>query len=58
LRELSRWPGLTWAKFSGGLRPDPPDLKDAVKDLTPAQIFSVIRDGTNMTGMPGFNLEI
>jgi hypothetical protein len=57
LRELSRWPGVAWAKFSEGLRPDPPALKDAVKDLN-AQIFSVIRNGTNMTGMPGFNLEI
>jgi hypothetical protein len=39
------------------LRPDPPALKDAVKDLN-ARIFSIIRNGTNMTGMPGFNLEI
>ena len=49
-------PGVMWAKFSEGLRPDPPDLKDAVKDLTPAHIFWVIRNGINMTGMPGFNL--
>jgi hypothetical protein len=48
--------GVMWAKFSEGLRPDPPDLKDVVKDLTPAQIFWVIRNGINMTGMPGFNL--
>jgi len=49
-------PGVMWAKFSEGLRPDPPDLKDTVKDLTHAQIFWVIRNGINMTGMPGFNL--
>jgi hypothetical protein len=49
-------PGVMWAKFSEGLRPDPPDLKDAVKDLTPADIFWVVRNGINMTGMPGFNL--
>jgi mono/diheme cytochrome c family protein len=49
-------PGAAWAKFSEGLRPDPPDLKDVVKELTPAQIFWVIRNGINMTGMPGFNL--
>jgi mono/diheme cytochrome c family protein len=49
-------PGVMWAKFSEGLRPDPPDLKDAVGDLTPAQIFWVVRNGINMTGMPGFNL--
>jgi mono/diheme cytochrome c family protein len=34
-------PGVTWAKFSEGLRPDPP---------------VVTRNGINMTGMPGFNL--
>jgi mono/diheme cytochrome c family protein len=49
-------PGVTWAKFSEGLRPDPPDLKDIVKDLTTAQIFWVVRNGINMTGMPGFGL--
>jgi mono/diheme cytochrome c family protein len=49
-------PGVTWTKFSEGLRPDPSDLKDVVKDLTLAQIFWVVRNGINMTGMPGFNL--
>jgi mono/diheme cytochrome c family protein len=49
-------PGVTWATFSEGLRPDPPDLKDVVKELTLAQIFWVVRNGINMTGMPGFNL--
>jgi mono/diheme cytochrome c family protein len=49
-------PGVAWAKFSEGLRPDPPDLKDVAKELTPAQIFWVVRNGINMTGMPGFNL--
>jgi mono/diheme cytochrome c family protein len=49
-------PGMMWAKFSEGLRPDPPDLTDVAKDLTPAQIFWVVRNGINMTGMPGFSL--
>jgi mono/diheme cytochrome c family protein len=49
-------PGVMWAKFSEGLRPDPPDLKDLAKDLTPGQIFWVVRNGINMTGMPGFAL--
>jgi mono/diheme cytochrome c family protein len=40
----------------GCLRPDPPDLKDVVKELDAAQIFWVVRNGINMTGMPGFNL--
>ncbi|MEI9806263.1 MAG: cytochrome c [Pseudolabrys sp.] len=47
-------PGVTWAKFSEGLHPDPPDLKDVVKDVTPAQLFWVIKNGINMTGMPSF----
>ena len=50
-------PGVMWAKFSEGLRPDPPDLKDAAKELAPAQIFWVVRNGINMTGMPGFSLS-
>jgi mono/diheme cytochrome c family protein len=49
-------PGVTWAKFSEGVRPDPPDLKDIANDLTPAQIFWVVRNGINMTAMPGFAL--
>ena len=49
-------PGVNWAKFSEGLRPDPPDLKDVVNDRTPAQLFWVIKNGINMTGMPSFTL--
>jgi mono/diheme cytochrome c family protein len=49
-------PGVAWAKFSEGLRPDPPDLKDVADELTPSQLFFVIKNGINMTGMPGFGL--
>ena len=49
-------PGVTWAKFSEGLRPDPPDLKDVVNDRTPSQLFWVVKNGINMTGMPSFAL--
>jgi mono/diheme cytochrome c family protein len=49
-------PGVAWKKFSEGLHPDPPDLKDVVKDLTPAQLFWVVKNGINMTGMPSFAL--
>jgi mono/diheme cytochrome c family protein len=49
-------PGVTWAKFSEGLRPDPPDLKDVVNERTPSQLFWVIKNGINMTGMPSFTL--
>jgi mono/diheme cytochrome c family protein len=47
-------PGVGWAKFSEGLHPDPPELKDVVGELSPAQLFWVIRNGINMTGMPSF----
>ena len=47
-------PGVKWAKFSEGLHPDPPDLKDVVGETTPSQLFWVIKNGINMTGMPSF----
>jgi mono/diheme cytochrome c family protein len=47
-------PGLEWARFSEGLRPDPPDLKEVAKDRTPAEIYWVVKNGINMTGMPSF----
>ncbi len=49
-------PGVKWAKFSEGLHPDPPDLKDLVNERTPSQLFWVIKNGINMTGMPSFAL--
>jgi hypothetical protein len=47
-------PGVKWAKFSEGLHPDPPDLKEVAGELSPQQIFWVIKNGINMTGMPSF----
>ncbi len=47
-------PGVTWAKFSEGLHPDPPDLKELASELTPQELFWVIKNGINMTGMPSF----
>ena len=47
-------PGVAWAKFSEGLRPDPPDLKDIAGELEPRELFYVIKNGINMTGMPSF----
>jgi mono/diheme cytochrome c family protein len=46
-------PGVEWAKFSEGMHPDPPDLKE-VKDDEARAIFWVIKNGINMTGMPSF----
>jgi len=47
-------PGVTWAKFSEGLNPGPPDLKDVVGSLQPSELFWVIKHGIRMTGMPSF----
>jgi mono/diheme cytochrome c family protein len=47
-------PGVTWVKFSEGLRPYPPDLKGLVKDREPQHLFWVIKNGIRMTGMPSF----
>jgi mono/diheme cytochrome c family protein len=49
-------PGVMWLKYSEGLHPDPPDLKKVAGDLSPAQLFWIIKNGINMTGMPSFNL--
>ena len=47
-------PGVGWAKFSEGLRPEPADLKEMAKDRNPSQLFWVIKNGVKMTGMPSF----
>jgi len=39
-------PGADWSKFSEGLNPGPPDLKEVVEDLLPQEIFWVIRNGS------------
>ena len=47
---------LVWKsqKFSEGMNPDPPDLKDVAGDTEPAELFWVIKNGIKMTGMPSF----
>jgi mono/diheme cytochrome c family protein len=47
-------PGVKWAKFSEGLHPDPPDLKELANERAPQQLFWAIKNGINMTGMPSF----
>jgi mono/diheme cytochrome c family protein len=48
-------PGVEWQKFSEGLRPDPPDLKEVVPNREPRHLFWVVKNGINMTGMPSFS---
>ena len=47
-------PGVEWSKFSEGLRPDPPDLKKIADQRAPRELYWVVKNGINMTGMPGF----
>jgi len=49
-------PGVdnSWAKFSEGMEPIAADLNEVAKELTPAQVFWVVKNGINMTGMPSF----
>jgi mono/diheme cytochrome c family protein len=47
-------PGVKWQKFSEGLNPDPPDLKEVAHEQEPAELFWVIKNGIKMTGMPSF----
>jgi mono/diheme cytochrome c family protein len=49
-------PGVKWLKYSEGLHPDPPDLKKVAADLSPTQLFWIVKNGINMTGMPSFAL--
>src|SRR5690348_14606787 len=48
-------PGVKWAKFSEGINPGPPDLKDVANELSAPGIYWVVKNGIRMTGMPSFN---
>ena len=47
-------PGVKWQKFSEGLNPDPPDLKEIAHEHEPGELFWVVKNGIKMTGMPSF----
>ena len=49
-------PNKDWAKFSEGLKPIPADLKVMAKERSASELFSAIRNGIKMTGMPSFAL--
>lgn len=49
-------PGVGWAKFSEGLNPSPPDLKEVAPELAPREVFWVVKNGIRMTGMPSFGM--
>lgn len=53
--ECHRAPGLSDSELSQGLNPQPPNFSQLKSlDLTPAEIFWIIKNGIRMTGMPSW----
>lgn len=49
-------PGVKPSQVGKGLYPQPPDLAKDISDLSPEQIFWIVKNGIKMTGMPAFGL--
>ncbi|HUL43759.1 MAG TPA: cytochrome c [Bacteroidota bacterium] len=47
-------PGREADELAQGLNPYPPDLAYSTRDMSPSEMFVVVKDGIKMTGMPGF----
>jgi mono/diheme cytochrome c family protein len=47
-------PGVDPSDAVKGMNPNPPDLMESVTDMTPSQVFWVVKNGIKMTGMPAF----
>ncbi len=47
-------PGKEPDASSKGLNPQPPDLKDAISDMTAAELFWIIKNGIKMSGMASY----
>ena len=47
-------PGVKPGEAAKGMRPQPPDLKDAAKHWSAAQLFWIVKHGVKMTGMPAW----
>jgi mono/diheme cytochrome c family protein len=47
-------PGKKPDELAQGLNPAPPDLALSTRDMSPSEMFLVIKDGVKMTGMAGF----
>lgn len=47
-------PGVERSEAGEGLNPSPPDLMESVKDMTPSEVFWIVKHGVKMTGMPAF----
>jgi mono/diheme cytochrome c family protein len=47
-------PGQDPARWSRGMRPEPPHLAEAATHWSPAEIHWIVTNGTRMSGMPAF----
>jgi mono/diheme cytochrome c family protein len=49
-------PGIERSEIGKGLYPHGPNLAHSAKELEPAEMFWVVKNGIKSTGMPGFGL--
>lgn len=47
-------PGVAPEELAAGLNPPAPDLADAAKDWSPAELYWITKNGVKMTGMPAW----
>jgi len=47
-------PGVEKSEIGAGLNPPAPDLGEAATDLSPQEVFWILKNGIKMTGMPAF----
>lgn len=46
-------PGVEPARWTKGLRPNPPDLSEEAGEWNRAEVFWIVKHGIKMSGMPG-----
>ena len=47
-------PGVPKGEIAAGLYPQPPNLDHAAKQLSPAELFWIVKNGIKMSGMPSW----
>jgi mono/diheme cytochrome c family protein len=47
-------PGVKMSEIGAGLNPSPPNLIRSTQDMSPAEVYWIVKNGIRMTGMPAF----
>ncbi|HEV7516022.1 MAG TPA: cytochrome c [Thermoanaerobaculia bacterium] len=47
-------PGVKMSEIGAGLNPSPPNLIRSTRDMSPAEVYWIVKNGIRMTGMPAF----